>query len=596
MNEAIGNNSALPKEGVSKGKEIPIKSLSRGILSIEDETKRVEVTRITLHYLLEKSRILDSVQLLIEIDAEKFPFHEGERNNMLKSILDVAESRCKEDPVNAYLTIVYIRENSMEGTERKHDGGLLTQEEYGKFDKEAFANTSAIVTGRLIECMLDPSLPRGQRGQGMNWSNIEHFVRRADERGYFERIYKSFPPEVRQQLDPHIPESIKKKLGEIQKDNGETSRPPEMTHEETETAHKPVIEKVTADEIIASTENIVSMENVSPADLPEKLNELLRQNKGESHLTVSVPPDLLQRSIISMAKGYKVEAGTVEVDRDNNKITIKNVQVKKNLGKVTFDLTLANGIDGITADVHSYNANLAAKMFGGNVTDSIKGMNPAVKKYLDQQIGADNPLWLTQNISIQGGIVLIRFEKLPEAETAKPPAAAETLKLQVPAEEQETKIEVSPATKEDKAEHGETAVRLAINGKDTGLFWSSWTNGEFSLPLNQVKSEYSFDLPPGLVFLQLVGPDGEYQIITMGGDNAKVIVFPRQRWDINDTRLLTKESGLYVSYFDKLHKGKAKITRWGILASASVVNEWFPVSEMGERVRILNASPQSKSN
>ena len=166
MTEGIGNNPVLPPERVNK-KEIPLGSLVDGILSIPNETKRVEVTRIVLHCLLDDGRMVDSVDLLNGIQAEKLPFHEGERNNMLKGILDTAEDQCGKDPSDAFYATVNIRD-SVESIEGKHNAIILTEEERGKFDREALNNTSVIVTRRLIECMLNPSLPRGRYEKAVN--------------------------------------------------------------------------------------------------------------------------------------------------------------------------------------------------------------------------------------------------------------------------------------------------------------------------------------------------------------------------------------------------------------------------------------------
>lgn len=156
------------------------------------------------------------------------------------------------------------------------------------------------------------------------------------------------------------------------------------------------------------------MENIDPSDFLKSLNEQL-QASYQDNLTFSFSPDQLKEYLIaSLAKGYKAQAGTIEVDKDD-KIAIRKIQfnIPKSMGgTVTFDLIISSNPDGIAANIQNYGGGLRARGVRGKVEGEIKAIDSTIKKYLDEKVALENSLWTwtTKNISISKGRILIRFE------------------------------------------------------------------------------------------------------------------------------------------------------------------------------------------
>ena len=171
---------------------------------------------------------------------------------------------------------------------------------------------------------------------------------------------------------------------------------------------------------LASEEDIywtgAKFEDIKSADIFEELKEILERNKGKFSITVRASPEQVKEIVTSLAKDYRVQTEEISVDEFGKEITIKGVEIKKGLGKVTgkvtFDLFITNTknpnnpYNGITARVQNYKANLLAKAFGGDVKAQIENIDSTVKDELDKQI---DPSRVTEGLYIWKGKLLITF-------------------------------------------------------------------------------------------------------------------------------------------------------------------------------------------
>ncbi len=174
----------------------------------------------------------------------------------------------------------------------------------------------------------------------------------------------------------------------------------------------------TVDKAVASPEDIIDMENMSPVASRIFLNEQLKAS-NQDHRTFNFSPEQLKEFIIPMIKS-KVQGGTARVDEDN-KIIIEGIQISRSLGrKVTLDLIIQNAdLDFLPFERKHIMARVQDNKTGRGALDKlpqqaqfiVTDIGTAVKDHLNGMMPTDNSSWSTNDISIEDGKVLVRFEK-----------------------------------------------------------------------------------------------------------------------------------------------------------------------------------------
>ena len=170
----------------------------------------------------------------------------------------------------------------------------------------------------------------------------------------------------------------------------------------------------------ASTEKIISMVYPLSGDFGRDLNHYLRTNANEHHISFIYDPNQLKAYMLSVAKGFDIEGGDIEVGKDN-RIAISHLRITKLGVGVTLDLVLNNGKDGIAAQITKFHRDFLARTNKASSREEgerqIKAINSTIKKRLNEMKDPDNRLWSAKKISISEGKVRVEFEKTtPEPE------------------------------------------------------------------------------------------------------------------------------------------------------------------------------------
>jgi len=229
-----------------------------------------------------------------------------------------------------------------------------------------------------------------------------------DEKRILGFLHDSFP--VRQEIKTFTIESTPPAAPVIPVITDENSPPAETSSIEGRQGNDVAF---AARETTANN-NFIDMGHISPDDLPKELNRFLSQDRIEPLFSVSFSPAQLKEYILtSLPKSYEAQAGEIEVDRNNNRITIRDV--KFNIptigGTATFDLSIGTTYNSIVANIENYRGGLRARRVRGTVENKIKAIDSVIKQELSKQIVKDNPAFSVTEIYIHDGRVLVIFNR-----------------------------------------------------------------------------------------------------------------------------------------------------------------------------------------
>lgn len=375
-----------------------------------------------------------------------------------------------------------------------------------------------------------------------------------DEKRILGLLHKSLP--VQQESKPVTTADAPKPppVPPGKEDELPVAPPPPQTPPIAQTAEAATAPNTTT---AANTESIINLERKD--DFIKELNDKLSTSTTETHFTFGVSPDILKSYFISFArsKGAKLKEGIkIEVMGDN-KIAVRGIEITKSqilvTGKINVDLILSNGPSGITVEVQNYKANNAASIFGGDIESKIKELDTIIKNALKEQLHPINQVWTAQKLSIAGDKVLIRFEKLQVAV-----AAVQTPTLTAAEAEPESDAHIEIIDIPGAVVESGKAVKLKINGNETGLDWAqlsdgqgSWEEGQFWLMNRFSDTEGNLQIPKGTRLIML----GKESIFITGGKDMKLSIADlKERLRIGHIGLTVKDSRLLESfspYFSK---------------------------------------------
>jgi len=160
------------------------------------------------------------------------------------------------------------------------------------------------------------------------------------------------------------------------------------------------------DEGYPGPSTLPTIKELGKGDKPwiEELNDELK-NQTTNEVYFDVSPRVLRDYIGSVAQGQLLREGEIEIDKDNDKITVKGARIKLPMigGTVDLDLVITNRPwehpwygRGLEVNIQNLEGGLRGKAARRKIEEGLRNINSAINDRLDQAIKKDNPSWTTK--------------------------------------------------------------------------------------------------------------------------------------------------------------------------------------------------------